>query len=243
MKRSHSIHRLVPCHRPFPRKTLAPMLCGLAILIAAPAASTAEENAAGPNEQPVSDEQWKIEIVPEPTRGTRLIQPIGPVAAVQPELRSQREEPAEEPRPESDQPEAEQPKPDDAEPERPAPEIVPMLGCVDLARKYREVYASIPFIRSEYEANPSYRHEATMEILFGHLRPTVVHKHAPPWAVGPPPVPALPFGWYGLPPRGDPYVGPGTLPGHYYDFSRGPYSRYQHLFGYAGGYPLKHFLW
>ena len=38
---------------------------------------------------------------------------------------------------------------------------------------YRRIYHSIPFIRSEYEANPSYRHEATMEILFGQLRPQV----------------------------------------------------------------------
>jgi hypothetical protein len=42
---------------------------------------------------------------------------------------------------------------------------------------YLRVYTSIPFLRSEYIANPSYRHEATMEILFGQLRPTVVHKH------------------------------------------------------------------
>jgi len=42
---------------------------------------------------------------------------------------------------------------------------------------YSYVYNSIPFLRSEYIANPSYRHEATMEILFGKLRPTVVHKH------------------------------------------------------------------
>ncbi len=38
---------------------------------------------------------------------------------------------------------------------------------------YRRIYNAIPFVRSEYEANPSYRHEATMEILFGQLRPQV----------------------------------------------------------------------
>jgi hypothetical protein len=42
---------------------------------------------------------------------------------------------------------------------------------------YALVYHSLPFVRSEYIANPSYRHEAAMEILFGQLRPTVVHKH------------------------------------------------------------------
>lgn len=36
---------------------------------------------------------------------------------------------------------------------------------------YWDVYQSIPFIRSEYNANPSYRHEATMRILFGQLFP------------------------------------------------------------------------
>ncbi len=42
---------------------------------------------------------------------------------------------------------------------------------------YAWVYRSIPFYRHEYISNPSYRHEATMEVLFGKLRPTVVHKH------------------------------------------------------------------
>ena len=36
---------------------------------------------------------------------------------------------------------------------------------------YSDVYRSIPFIRSEYDANPSYRHEAAMRILFGQLFP------------------------------------------------------------------------
>ena len=42
---------------------------------------------------------------------------------------------------------------------------------------YAWIYSCIPFLRSEYIANPSYRHEATMEMLFGKQRPTVVHKH------------------------------------------------------------------
>ncbi len=44
---------------------------------------------------------------------------------------------------------------------------------------YLAVYQSIPFIRSEYIANPSYRHDTTMEILFGQLRPAVIHKNPP----------------------------------------------------------------
>ena len=45
---------------------------------------------------------------------------------------------------------------------------------------YAEVYNSIPFRRSEYLANRSYRHEATIEILLGQIRPkTVVNVTAP----------------------------------------------------------------
>lgn len=44
---------------------------------------------------------------------------------------------------------------------------------------YAGAYGSIPFSRAEFEANPSYRHEAAMEILFGKLRPMVVHKYTP----------------------------------------------------------------
>lgn len=39
---------------------------------------------------------------------------------------------------------------------------------------YWAIYRSIPFIRTEYLANPSYRHEATMELLTGHPRPVKV---------------------------------------------------------------------
>lgn len=58
------------------------------------------------------------------------------------------------------------------------PTIVPNESLASLpthvdARNYKRIYRTIPFIRSEYEANPSYRHEATMEILFGQLRPQV----------------------------------------------------------------------
>ena len=41
---------------------------------------------------------------------------------------------------------------------------------------YRDIYFAIPFNRAEYNANPSYRHEATMEILFNQLRPTVIQR-------------------------------------------------------------------
>lgn len=46
--------------------------------------------------------------------------------------------------------------------------------------KYEEVYASIPYRQAEYLANPGYRHEAAMEVMFGELRPkTVVSQYSP----------------------------------------------------------------
>lgn len=56
----------------------------------------------------------------------------------------------------------------------------PPAGRVDphsLSQMYSEVYRSIPFNRSEYNANPSYIHDATMEFLFGQMRPTVIHRN------------------------------------------------------------------
>lgn len=61
-----------------------------------------------------------------------------------------------------------------------AADQLPMTDCGTTAAidpaAYWAIYRTIPFIRTEYLANPSYRHETTMELLFGQLRPTVVHK-------------------------------------------------------------------
>jgi len=38
---------------------------------------------------------------------------------------------------------------------------------------YADAYAMIPFSRTEYEANPGYRHDAAMELVFGTMRQTV----------------------------------------------------------------------
>ena len=57
--------------------------------------------------------------------------------------------------------------------------VDPPAGRVDprwMAQMYYEVYKSIPFIRAEYNANPSYIHDSTMEFLFGQMRPTVIHR-------------------------------------------------------------------
>ena len=47
---------------------------------------------------------------------------------------------------------------------------------------YTEVYNSIPFRRSEYAANPNYRHEATIELLLGQIRPKTVTNISTPSA-------------------------------------------------------------
>ena len=47
------------------------------------------------------------------------------------------------------------------------------------SRSYREIYNSIPFSRVEYDANPGYRHLATMEIMLGQLHPIIVAPPAP----------------------------------------------------------------
>jgi hypothetical protein len=38
---------------------------------------------------------------------------------------------------------------------------------------YAEAYAMVPFSRTEYEANPGYRHDSAMELMFGQMRQTV----------------------------------------------------------------------
>lgn len=61
----------------------------------------------------------------------------------------------------------------------PKPAIASPAGAVDpryLSQKYTEIYESIPFNRAEYNANPSYRHDTTVEFLFGKMRPTVIHR-------------------------------------------------------------------
>lgn len=46
---------------------------------------------------------------------------------------------------------------------------------------YAQAMASIPFNREEYEANPSYRHDAALEMMFGTMRPTMVVKQNIPY--------------------------------------------------------------
>lgn len=62
------------------------------------------------------------------------------------------------------------PEADGTTPQHHATHAVDPWGRVEL---YREIYNAIPFSRAEYDANPAYRHEATMELLLGQLRTTV----------------------------------------------------------------------
>lgn len=47
-------------------------------------------------------------------------------------------------------------------------------------KTYETYYNSIPFRRSEYLANPSYRHDTAVEMMFGQMRPTVIHRQNTP---------------------------------------------------------------
>jgi hypothetical protein len=68
----------------------------------------------------------------------------------------------------------------------PAPEaqggVVPVSaasGASAPRMTYADAYAQIPFRRSEYEANPSYRHDAAMELMMGTMRPMMISRQTP----------------------------------------------------------------
>ena len=51
-------------------------------------------------------------------------------------------------------------------------------GCCDgVGEDYRRIYNSIPFNRAEYNVNPSYRHDSTMELLTGNARHQTILRH------------------------------------------------------------------
>ena len=63
-------------------------------------------------------------------------------------------------------------------------------------RTYEDVYRSIPYNYTEYLANPGYRHDATMEILFGEMRPTtIVREYQPQVIQNLPPMEYQPYRW------------------------------------------------
>lgn len=123
----------------------------------------------------ISDEDWVIEIIPA-RKAQEVTLPMGTDVPVQPEVE----------------------------------------GCVNCAASsqdgtsataraatYTQIYESIPFNRAEYNVNPSYRHDSTMEILTGNARHRTIVRHgttrpqhptttAPATAA---PYPYLPYGY------------------------------------------------
>jgi hypothetical protein len=62
----------------------------------------------------------------------------------------------------------------------PAP--VPAASGTPTSRMtYAEAYAQIPFSRAEYEANPGYRHDAALELMFGTMRPMMISRTTTPY--------------------------------------------------------------
>ena len=134
-----------------------------------PAKMTATEPSHSINAK--SSENWTIEIVPGPAIGPSLVAPV--------ELTARKKANAEP----KDAKETKPQKPAPAD--EPNPQVVTADATADAPRTvnpadYFEVYNSIPFSRTEYRANPNYRHEATMEILFGQMRSKVIVQFAGP---------------------------------------------------------------
>ena len=67
-------------------------------------------------------------------------------------------------------------------------------GPLAMATMYDRIYRSIPYRIAESRANPSYRHDATMEILTGQLRPAIVAAPEPAH-FGPPAVAPVDVQW------------------------------------------------
>lgn len=68
-----------------------------------------------------------------------------------------------------------------AEAEGAAAAVSAASGILPYRMTYAEAYAQIPFQRSEYEANPSYRHDAALELMFGQMRPMTVIRQTVPY--------------------------------------------------------------
>jgi hypothetical protein len=66
---------------------------------------------------------------------------------------------------------------------QPGPELPASAasGALTPRMTYAQALAAVPFNREEYEANPSYRHDAAMEMMFGQLRPTMVVRQTIPY--------------------------------------------------------------
>jgi hypothetical protein len=133
---------------------------------------------------PTHDEAaWKITISPAIERAHAA--PMAIVLADATTLVAQQDDAAQPPTetPASPEPAAPVPTaPSDASDDAPAGDIAiePMSGADTKAGDYQRVYASVPFSRAEYLANPSYRHDTAMELLTGNQRQVVIHRNYTP---------------------------------------------------------------
>ncbi|MDB5387922.1 MAG: hypothetical protein JWM11_3568 [Planctomycetaceae bacterium] len=97
-------------------------------------------------------------------------------------------------------------------------DMVPGIGPANMS--YAEAYAAVPFSRTEYEANPTYRPQAALELMFHTLRPTTMVQNFTPRTFRYPDSYQIPYsrsdtqhinvrnfggGWNGQSPFGYPY--------------------------------------
>ncbi len=61
------------------------------------------------------------------------------------------------------------------------PPVSAASGATVPLMTYEQAYAQIPFSRTEYEANPNYRHDAAMELMFGTMRPMMISRMNMPY--------------------------------------------------------------
>ena len=145
-------------------KTVLGTVCGLALLAAG--STRAQEQTA----KVFEFDGWQVTIAPgqsTPAAKTPAAAPIRAGSVIRPAsfLQDVNEIPVEPtPVPES--------APTNAAPRTPTAPRDPVL----LAQQYKAIYESIPFLRSQMHDNPSYRHDAAMEILFGQMRPTIIQR-------------------------------------------------------------------
>ncbi|HUG90929.1 MAG TPA: hypothetical protein VML55_08855 [Planctomycetaceae bacterium] len=140
---------------------------------------------------------WQIVIAPAEASALALQPALPEDAAAGPEVRDEAAEPADQP-----------PRPL-AEPRtiRTEEHGVEIVAEAPASSTYADLSRSIPFSRAEYDANPSYRHDATMELLTGSPRPPRCCPPATPYGPAAYPSPGYaPFDpYYGVPYRVFPY--------------------------------------
>ncbi len=138
----------------FGRSLIAALACGFL---------TVAGHAAEPKLLKVPADDWRIEIVPGPAIGPRFVPKANRIVrqaqADKPDELLEKLPPL--------------PAPEPATGVVPADAVAAMPAGINKA-SYIEVYNSIPFRRSEYLANPSYRHDATIELMLGQIRPKTI---------------------------------------------------------------------